>query len=1488
MYTYQLSLATMTITVTSYIDVLVTNSTYDYSSNFNIMLADSNLMQKALKMDTSKMTWHILATVFIVSAQFQGGCSHTLYVKPTTADTNTVTLCQRVQGPCLTLSDYLQSSNCHFPNTSNTNVVFLPGNHTLSETVPYVHVANISNISLTGSYNPTSHDFHVIIYCRRKLSFVFADVYNLQLAQISFVACGAEVPQKLSNSALHPRSYHFENDTFLIKNGTYAALVFANVHDLTMQNVTVSRSYGYGMLGLNVLGSSSIVDSAFLFNNWWQSSHIGSTSSGPSNNKVPAGGNAMLLYSDTEHNPQYNSLPLHSMYISNVTLAHGIDTTIPEYHNISYYVQGGASGLILEMGQESYKLNVTIHKISLIENLGEHVAGGFIHDFGNVQNLIQITQSRFVNGKGLYFWLLSPKQKANNADISVSGCVFRGNKDTGLHVESLLGKSGFTKFNQTILISNNQFSKHGFVSNVDHKSTPAAAFQVNVLILDCVYSNVKLILGIVSCSFHHNMVSATRINVSESSECPQRIATATKNNVYMAFDSCLFHNNISPKYSVLFISLHANTQMFFDLFLQTYQIVSRVQFSNVSIHHNSAPNSIIHIDFIHHIIFTNCVIASNMGTGIFARKSIITFQGNNTLANNSGIDGGAIALQQSIISLRPRTHLQLSSNRAKRYGGGIFQDEIVIPFSSGALINLAKVAPLGVCTIQLYGWRGNVSEISSLNAFIMMDNNTAEVAGDSIYGALLDQCYLLDESRKSKTFLGAFLSHSIKFMISLADDNVDVDDLPFHFGFMMLGPVVGKGSGDVYTPVIKIKDADPTKTLPTVVTEPYKLCPCSENDIKCDVSEHPDEIQAYPGETFYVSLSAVGQFNNPSPATIFSEVCLTSHICLYSKYLHITAQQRIQLVGRKCTNIPYTVSTAKSSAVIRISIRHESFLAKVSKGSSAYIIHVKLLPCPFGFQLSTDPAQCKCTQWLAHKGAECDINTHRLHKPVGSWIGTTENNISKTILFHTHCPFNFCKDSDTSVSLQGPDEQCAFNRSGVLCGSCEPGLSLALGTSQCLQCPNTYLLLIIPFALAGVGLVLLLLKCNLTVSVGTNNGLIFYANIVRANQAIFFPHGTRSGVTTFFSVFIAWINLDLGIETCFFHGMDAKVKAWLNFAFPIYVCVIITLMIILSQYSSVVSKLTGSNAVSVLSTLFLLSYAKLLRSVIATFSFTSLVYSDGTQHKVWLHDGNVKFLTVQHSLLFAFALIVSLFCIVPLTVIVLLAPTCLEASYCRRLLRWLHKLRPLLDAYQKPYKDKFRHWPGVLLMVRVILLVTFACNANENSPLNLVAITITVLVLLLLCWNFRQVYKNYLLSITESFFLVNLGFLSSYTLFFKSPPLESKNRSLVIVNISVGLSFVAFCIILFYHCYQQLKMISPLSRIVFRLKTNSRRCTQQQPPSQTGNSGVTMPGGSDTVNEFNAQNAVTFSVVELSELSPAEDFISQNDTESGDTEAAEK
>ena len=94
-----------------------------------------------------------------------------------------------------------------------------------------------------------------------------------------------------------------------------------------------------------------------------------------------------------------------------------------------------------------------------------------------------------------------------------------------------------------------------------------------------------------------------------------------------------------------------------------------------------------------------------------------------------------------------------------------------------------------------------------------------------------------------------------------------------------------------------------------------------------------------------------------------------------------------------------------------------------------------------------------------------------------------------------------------------------------------------------------------PFALAGLVLVAAIIFLNTTVSIGTINGLVFYANIVQANQAIFFP---EKSIT---SVIMSWLNLDVGIKVCSFDGMDAYVKTWLQPVFPIYIWTMVVVIL---------------------------------------------------------------------------------------------------------------------------------------------------------------------------------------------------------------------------------------------------------------------------------------------------------------------------------------
>ena len=280
------------------------------------------------------------------------------------------------------------------------------------------------------------------------------------------------------------------------------------------------------------------------------------------------------------------------------------------------------------------------------------------------------------------------------------------------------------------------------------------------------------------------------------------------------------------------------------------------------------------------------------------------------------------------------------------------------------------------------------------------------------------------------------------------------------------------------------------------------------------------------------------------------------------------------------------------------------------------------------------------------------------------WISININK-NDTIL-HDNCPLDYCKPTPLWLQLNHSEEQCAHGHTGVLCGRCKSKLSLAMGTSKCLECTNSHLALLLPFALAGLMLVLFLIVCNFTVPMGTINGLIFYANIVRVNHAYFFVTPKTSALNVFqrmLAVFIAWLNLDLGIETCFISGMEAYIQTWLQFAFPFYIWMIVGVIIYLSRRSITVVKLVGSSAVLVLATLFLLSYAKMQQTVITVFSFTYMenYYSNGRSPAVWLYDGNVPFLQGKHIALFLMVLAVSVLFILPFTLLLLFAP-CIQAS----------------------------------------------------------------------------------------------------------------------------------------------------------------------------------------------------------------------------------
>ena len=117
---------------------------------------------------------------------------------------------------------------------------------------------------------------------------------------------------------------------------------------------------------------------------------------------------------------------------------------------------------------------------------------------------------------------------------------------------------------------------------------------------------------------------------------------------------------------------------------------------------------------------------------------------------------------------------------------------------------------------------------------------------------------------------------------------------------------------------------------------------------------------------------------------------------------------------------------------------------------------------------------------------------------VGYLLATTHNN-SYTYHISLDCPFHYCLPHSSHLNLSTPNSQCQFNKSGQLCGHCQQGLSTVFSSFHCQHCSSVYLLLIIPIGIGGLSLVLLLFVLNLTVTDGSINAFILYANIISDN-----------------------------------------------------------------------------------------------------------------------------------------------------------------------------------------------------------------------------------------------------------------------------------------------------------------------------------------------------------------------------------------------------
>ena len=751
-------------------------------------------------------------------------------------------------------------------------------------------------------------------------------------------------------------------------------------------------------------------------------------------------------------------------------------------------------------------------------------------------------------------------------------------------------------------------------------------------------------------------------------------------------------------------------------------------------------------------------------------NSTLTFDGNISFTNNghntnetdmnTNTRGGAIYLAfSSFLFLMPNTTVYWENNHA-RLGGAIYV------FDINPLIyctNIATFIAREQCFFQLPGQ--NLS--NGLDVKLNFKNNSADDAGSVLYGGAIDHCKL---------------THGLN----------------------------SYSSGEVFDMLFS-KNARDYNTASKISSDPLHICLCKDNLPDCRGSRYytvPYPQIVYPGETFHISVVAVGQRDGTVPSTVRGTV-KDSYI-IDSNQVNLLDYQYLQHTNNTCTKLNFTLFSLSQTVTIELYPEGSPCPGNDRLLNISMVINQT---CPPGFNISESARSCVCEPRLTQYTKQCYITDGVGYITRESdetfWAGY--NYISHELILHPHCPFDYCVNDAVVFSLdstENTDVQCAYNRSGLLCGHCREGYSLTLGSFHCsMQCTNNYLSLLILFAVMGVALVFLLLVCKLTVATGTLSGLVFYANIVGADSTTFLPQESTTDIHYILSVFIAWLNLDFGIETCFYKGMDAYSKTWLQFVFPVYIWVQVGLMILVSHYSQRFASLLGNNPISILATLIHLSYAKILRTIITAVTFTDLRYPT-YYRRAWFYDANIDYLVGKHIPLFLVAVLVFLFLFLPYTFL-LFCYQWLQTISHLKVFSWVNsaRLKSFMDSYHAPYKAKHRYWPGVLLVLRFVLLLVFAYSPKQYPSINLLAILVGAGILQLWAWVSGGVYKNWCLDALEGSFVLNLIILVGTSMYINI--ITANNRSgedqLAVSYTSVTIALATFIAILAYHIFRQLR-----------------------------------------------------------------------------------
>ena len=624
-------------------------------------------------------------------------------------------------------------------------------------------------------------------------------------------------------------------------------------------------------------------------------------------------------------------------------------------------------------------------------------------------------------------------------------------------------------------------------------------------------------------------------------------------------------------------------------------------------------------------------------------------------------------------------------------------------------------------------------------------DNSAKLSGNSIYFNIPDSCGVIRDHTKSDS----------------------PSYIPYKFNYTQTHDIVG----------------------PAVAASPYQMKICSPKKCKCtDATDYPNNEcrinrNVMLGQPIYFNTTICDYFNAANEALPFQIQCINCK----SKFRLLDNEILIQNELRGSITLVSVGANTDLQNDTDVTLNISSILSPEYRQLTA-TLSLKLSSCYNGFLFSKESQQCECYNKDGYLQCEGETVSVKL----GYWFGDFSGKQTFSLCDKDYCNFFTHRKETRSGFFDLPEEidgQCSLHRTGVACGECREGYTLAYNSPDCIsidKCsPGIIVLVIILTALYWIAIVIILFGMayifnTKQVSPGYLYGIVYFYSIVDILLATNFHKANEVFYTAVILSSFVKLNPQFLGRLCFIKKLDAVDQQFIHYCHVVFVSVILAIIIIIAKCSKKITFYVNRYMVRVVSLVLLFSYTSL--TSISLLLLRPIKY-DGIDGFYTYLSPHLKYYAHQHAIYASVAIFCVLFVTIGIPLLLVVEP--LLMKYKHHIPGYMKKwdcfirIKLLLNQLQDCYKDQYRWFAGYYLLCRlVILLITYFANNNYN---NMIYYLQTACVIIVMTHILIQPYKKDILNILDAIILLIMLLIVNLSTFnFSTSTISGVALSLII------------------------------------------------------------------------------------------------------------